>query len=443
VSETPGDSSVSVTWTSPTANGSPIVRQVATASPGGRTCASDDGTACTIVGLANGTPYTVTVVAVNARGAGPPSVAGAAVVPQLGAGGSPGIAYLGPVFAKGESPTATLQRDAGFSVLLPNGKDLWIFGDTGEFTDASGWTSTGFVGGSTFAKGRSGRHGPSPSLKNAEVHGALTSEGGPTQFIPAPTDVYLPDGSRRLCTDATGDVYSARWPTGASTLTGSELLVSYVDVCVQPRSTFTTEGWGFMEFNWRSDRIHVGPTDVIPPTVAGTQLTPAQSLGSPVVTGGSVTFFSSTCAQLFVTCSTGSVLVTSLPDTVAALGDPGSYHPQPTAVADGTGWQPMGIAVAADGDGTFTLVEQTSIGGTFRVFGGRSPDGPWTPEAAGTLPGCSSAPHGFCYAFVDHPELGTPTQLVVSYFQPDAGPDPAAGHLVLASVPVSAPSTGP
>lgn len=434
VTESPGDSSVAVTWSAEGDNGSAVTRQVATSSPGGHTCTTGPTNGCTIFGLTNGTAYTVSVVAVNARGTGSPSVATDPVIPQMTAGGSAGITYLGPVLARGESLTASLQRDAGLSVPLPNGKDLWIFGDTGEYVDTGGWVSNGFVGGSTIAKGGTARGRAPKALKNASVHGALRSEGGPTQFLPTPADVYLPDGSRRRCGASGGAAYSARWPTGAALLDRSTVLVSYVDVCVPSSTSSTAEGWGIAEYDWRSNRLRVGPVDVIEPTVDGAQISPVRSLGSPVVADGRVTFFSSSCPHLFVACPSGSVFEASVVDTADALENPMSYAPQAVSVSDPSGWQPMGISVSPDPNGGFTLVEETSIGGAFRLFGASTVGGPWLPEGAGILPGCSSSPHGFCYAFVGHPELSSSTQYVVSYFKPDAGPDPMAGHLVLASV---------
>jgi hypothetical protein len=436
VTESPGDGSVSVRWSAEGDNGSAVTRQVATSSPGGHTCTTGPTSGCTIFGLTNGTAYTVSVVAANARGTGPPSVATDPVIPQLDAGGSAGITYLGPVLARGESLTASLQRDAGMSVPLPNGKDLWIFGDTGEFVDTGGWVSNGFVGGSTIAKGGNSRGRVPKTLKNASVHGALRSEGGPTQFLPTPTDVYLPDGSRRRCGVSNGTSYSARWPTGAALLDPSTVLVSYVDVCVLSSTSSSAEGWGIAEYGWRNNRLRAGPFDVIAPTVDGAQISPAQSLGSPVVADGRVTFFSSACPHLFVACPSGSVFETSVVDAADALENPMSYAPRAVSVSDPTGWQPMGISVSPDPNGSFTLVEQTSIGGSFRLFGASTVGGPWLPGGSGILPGCSSSPHGFCYAFVGHPELSSSTQYVVSYFKPDAGPDPMAGHLVLASVPL-------
>lgn len=76
-----GDGQVDATWTAPLDDGlSPITSYTATASPGGRTCTTS-GTSCSISGLTNGTPHTVTVTATNALGTGPASAASNAVTP--------------------------------------------------------------------------------------------------------------------------------------------------------------------------------------------------------------------------------------------------------------------------------------------------------------------------------------------------------------------------
>ena len=79
---TAGDAQVTASWAAPADDGgSPITGYTATASPGGQTCTSI-GTSCTIGGLANGTPCTVTITATNAIGTGPASGASNVVTPQ-------------------------------------------------------------------------------------------------------------------------------------------------------------------------------------------------------------------------------------------------------------------------------------------------------------------------------------------------------------------------
>src|SRR5208282_5791926 len=70
VRATPGGGSVGVSWSSPASDGgSSITDYIVTASPGGGTCTTSS-TACSISGLNRTTPYTFSVVAKNAIGAG-------------------------------------------------------------------------------------------------------------------------------------------------------------------------------------------------------------------------------------------------------------------------------------------------------------------------------------------------------------------------------------
>ena len=74
---------MSVFWQAPSfTGGQSITEYVATASPGGGTCATSGATTCTITGLSNGTAYTVTVTAKNGIGTSAPSTPSAAVTPQ-------------------------------------------------------------------------------------------------------------------------------------------------------------------------------------------------------------------------------------------------------------------------------------------------------------------------------------------------------------------------
>ena len=430
-----GDSTVTVSWTAPQTVGIPILGFIVVSNPGFIQCRSLT-TTCTVSGLTNDTPYTFTVAAVNAIGQGLTSAASAPLTPSALSGGSPGITYLGPVNANRESTTGTvLQRDAGISVGLPRGRDLWIFGDTSSFS-ANATQSNAFIGGSTAAAGRY-IPGRTPSvLQDIKPAGSLSARPNapPAQFIPTPTDTVMPDGSGRACTSATGVVYAARWPTGAALLDNPvNLLVTYIDVCVTTPTDFVVEGWGWMIYNWRQGRIKTGPIDVFPPATNGAPLPSDRAYQSPIVANGQVTLFTSDCSHLFIACTSGTVGATTMADTAMTMAIPASYGGQP-AVTDGTApWAPVNVSVAAY-PGGLRLIEQTSIGGTFLVFTSATPTGPWHPIYSGTLPGCSTTPRGFCYAFVGHPELGSNSNLVVSYFKPDSPQNANVGHVDLASI---------
>jgi large repetitive protein len=77
---TPGDSSVSLTWTAPADNGSPITEYTVTSAPDGQTCTTA-ATACTVSGLRNEENYRFTVVATSAVGSSPTSALSVAVRP--------------------------------------------------------------------------------------------------------------------------------------------------------------------------------------------------------------------------------------------------------------------------------------------------------------------------------------------------------------------------
>lgn len=72
-----------VSWTAPASDGgAPVQRYRITVSPGGRTVDTPDARlSFAVTGLQNGQPYTFTVRAINAVGAGPPAAATTAVTP--------------------------------------------------------------------------------------------------------------------------------------------------------------------------------------------------------------------------------------------------------------------------------------------------------------------------------------------------------------------------
>jgi hypothetical protein len=116
-----------------------------------------------------------------------------------------------------------------------------------------------------------------------------------------------------------------------------------------------------------------------------------------------------------------------------AGGPAGQWTPDTAAAAPViAGPNPSGVSVAsfaAAGRG-FVLVEQTNIDGAFTVYGSASPAGPWKPVSSGRVPCRAAAGYAnFCRAIIGHPELSTPAQLVLSYFDPAAG---AHGHVMVA-----------
>jgi len=87
---TPGDKKVWVTFTAPDNGGSAITAYTATSSPGGIT-GSGPGSPVTVNGLTNGTSYTFTVTATNAKGTGPKSSPSNAAIPGTLPGAPTGV----------------------------------------------------------------------------------------------------------------------------------------------------------------------------------------------------------------------------------------------------------------------------------------------------------------------------------------------------------------
>lgn len=141
-----GDGALTVSWTAPSDNGSPITKYTVTGVPGGSCItevvapATEPATSCTIMGLTNGTPYKFTVVATNASGDSVPSAESAEAVPSadlIFVGGGPTITLAGGVVASAYSQP--LQVTGGlppytFSVVgeLPPG--LALESATGVFS---------------------------------------------------------------------------------------------------------------------------------------------------------------------------------------------------------------------------------------------------------------------------------------------------------------------
>src|SRR5207237_993690 len=90
VTATAGNGSATVTFTTPSANGSPITGYTVTSNPG-NIAATGSVSPIAVAGLANGTSYTFTVTATNSAGPGAPWAPSNAVTPAhvVGVPGAP------------------------------------------------------------------------------------------------------------------------------------------------------------------------------------------------------------------------------------------------------------------------------------------------------------------------------------------------------------------
>ena len=333
-----------------------------------------------------------------------------------------------PVRSSYETATRVLSRDIGVSVPLPDGHDLWLFGDTAVYTtDASGnWLNTGFVDGSTAFEGR--------TVRGAVPSGAEVPAHSPARFIPVPKNVYLPDGSKQLCLQPNSDAaFAARWPTGAAVLPSntSEILVTYAEVCVTEPAGFgplvRTEGWGYLLYNWRVHRIALGPIDVFRPHGNGSAIAQSHVFGWPVYVNGKLTLFSASCTAQYINCGGGNAWSVS----TSTLSKPDSYHLVPMKTDGTSAWTPMSISVGKYTKG-YRLIESTSIGGDYKILGTPKLGVPWHLIGAGTLPDCVANSVGYCHGIEGHPELSTSTDIFISYKDPNSGP---GGHMVISAIP--------
>jgi hypothetical protein len=330
-----------------------------------------------------------------------------------------------PVHSNYETATRVVSRDGGGSVALPDGHDLWLFGDTVVYqrTGTGPWRSTTFIDGST-AMLTKATQGSVPS-------GGEVPAGIPQRFIPVPKGVYLPDGSGRPCTYDTA-AFPARWPTGAAMLTKTEVLVTYSIVCVTTpggHAKTRAEGWGYMLYNWKTHHIDQSPRDVFKPHKNGAAFGPSRIFGTPRVNQGNVTFFSSQCTSVkSIGCAAGRVWSATVKATPAALSNPASY--KPVSLATDGKWQPLSISVGHYGNG-LRLVEMATILGDYRIFTAPTAGSRWHLARSGRLPGCPTRT-GFCLALEGHPELSTATKTYVSYKDADSGP---GGHVVVSALP--------
>ena len=362
----------------------------------------------------------------------------------------------------------SLARDCGFSAPLPadSRRSLWLFCDSPVYVrrqTASGgvtWALRRFITGSTAAEGRA-VVGSSPGLRLpgqlSEVATPLAAGAAPRGVPsagdapaagPAPTPFLLPP--RGLVTSigrpcGSDGSYPASWVSGVTRVPASpDLLIAFNNYCVQGGAGgILPEGFGLAEYDpatgtLSNDAIVFSGMNLI---VGAT----AKLLGSPVFSGRYLYLFGPTCTALaHGGCATGTLFEARVPATPRAWSDPLNYRWQSSDVpvlwtADPVaatsiiaGATPAAVSVAdmPTAGRQYILVEQTDISGDFSVYESPAPAGTWHPVMSGRVPCRSGAGLlNFCRAIILHPELSTPTQLVLSYFDPGAGP---GGHVMVA-----------
>jgi hypothetical protein len=367
------------------------------------------------------------------------------------------------------SGQVSLARDCGYSAPLPgaSGRSLWLFCDTPVWVRKPGaqgdsaWSLKRFITGSTAAEGQAvagaspvarapgllsevstPRLGVSFTAGGAPASGAA-ARGSPAEFLGSPGGLVTTFGMP--CADGGG--YAASWASGVARVPSAPyLLVTFTNYCVLGGSGgFLPEGFGLAEYDPATGTLSHEVT-----VFSGLDLSfdpSAKLLGSPVFSGGYLYLFGPTCTALSSgRCATGTLFEARVPASPASWGDPLSYRwwtsgggpfgpwtPNPAAATTIiAGARPSAVSVgdfAAAGH-QLVLVEQTSINGAFTVYQSPGPTGPWTKVRSGRV-ACRSGTGfaNFCRAIIGHPELSTPTQLVLSYFDPAAG---ARGHVMVA-----------
>jgi hypothetical protein len=366
--------------------------------------------------------------------------------------------------------TQSLGRDCGYSAPLPAdpASSLWLFCDTPVYVrrGSSGWGLQRFIAGSTAAVAATVA-GPGPSSKKpgtlSEIRtpravspaaaGDAVPAGGsaaagagpasrtPAQFLPTPAELFTSAGLP--CGLGNGS-YAVSWISGVARVPSAPyLLISFNDYCVLGSSGgFLPEGFGLAEYDPAAGTLSTDVTVFSGTDGSGIGAAPVP-LGSPVFSGGYLYLFGATCSAPAQGRCAGTLLEARVAASPGAWADPLAYQwwsASPTgqwtsdeaaAAALIPGPRPAGLSVAefpAAGR-RLVLVEQTGIGGSFTVYQSPALPGTWSTVRSGQV-ACQvgSGFANFCRALIAHPELSTPAQLVLSYFDPADGPD---GHVMV------------
>jgi hypothetical protein len=348
-----------------------------------------------------------------------------------------------------------IRRDCGYSSPLPGkpGWSIWLFCDT-EVTGAHGRKVERLILGEGSAAYGPYQAGQAPSslteLPSPPARPVFPSAAAPQPFLPAPQGLQLP-GSMLPCSGP--GAYPAAWISGVTTVpaataraatTPGTLLITYDDYCVNATwDTVTAEGFGLAEYDPARNLMQADA--LVFRSGLGLALPAQQVLGSPLVAADGYLYLFGFChaGPAQPGCGASGVFLARTVAAPAYWGNPFSYQ-----YWAGDGWssslaaarsllpggQPLGISVgdySADGEG-LVMIEQTSLGGSFRVWRAGSPTSQWRQILAGHVPcakGAETGTQGLCRALIGHPELSTRDSLLISYY------DPASYHVDVLAYP--------
>ena len=362
-----------------------------------------------------------------------------------------------PVESNYERVVGPVQRDCGFSQQLPGrpGQSIWLFCDT--LNPNVDRPKGLFLPGSTAAEGPFTRGRAPTDLSEVPTPpaaiGHLPSKRAPEHFLPAPMHVVLPDG--KACS-VPGKFFSATWITGVArepaALDGSKLLISFVDVCVGGGG-IKTEHFGLAEYR-PATNARPSMTRVFNERLPFHGLLPQLALGSPIFSKGKLYLFAFRCTTgSGGQCTAGGAVFLARTDARPSSWQhagsyqffdprsPGGWTSNPAKAAPLiAGAAPLGISVddyASVGHG-LALIEQTTLGGGFRIWTAASPVGPWR-STSGKVPCNGGHDFDLCRALIGHPELSSRTELRFSYFNPAPSArhalSPTLDHVLLTSTP--------
>jgi len=220
-------------------------------------------------------------------------------------------------------------------------------------------------------------------------------------------------------------IYPARWVTGAAREPGAgHVLISYTDYCVSSGGTFTPETFGLLDYDPAGNVL--GPAAPVFAAQPGQQLPQPQALGSPVFSAGHLYLFG-WCGP---GCDRGGVFLART--TAAAAGwdngftyqywTGGGWSADLSHAAPLTGYrEPLAVSVGNYPGRGLVMIEQTSAGGDFSLWQAAAPTGPWRQTGTGRVP-CTAGQRtqavDLCRALIGHPELSTPNELLISFFNP-------------------------